>query len=44
MTPIQQNGIPRASKITNLFPIIQSQWAVKIPNVLICVGTGNAYS
>ena len=32
---IWHDGIPKASRISNWFPFIQSQWAVKIPNVFI---------
>ena len=35
MTAIPQNGIPRNSKISNSFFIIQSQLAIKIPNALV---------
>ena len=35
MSHIWHNGIPEASRISNLFAFTQSQWAVKIPNVFI---------
>ena len=35
MGHIGHNGIVSVSKISNFFPIIQSQLALKIPNVLI---------
>ena len=35
MSHIWYNGIPKAFTISNQFPFIQSQWAMKIPNVFI---------
>ena len=32
---IWHNGIPKTSRISNLFAFTQSQWAVKIPNIFI---------
>ena len=35
MSNIWHNDTPKAFKISNQFPFIQSQWAMKIPNVFI---------